>query len=112
MKKFIIFFVIISLIPYPVLAIKTIFGDIATLEVLICELFDFALIIGGAVGAIMLIYGGIRYITSSGNPQGIAEAKNIIFITLSALAVLILARVIFSTVIGKHICPFAGFSFP
>ncbi len=74
--------------------------DFATISEFLQALFIWSTNIIGALAVLMIIYGGIRYITSSGNPDGIADAKNIIILALSAAALIVLARVIFTTVTG------------
>ena len=50
--------------------------------------------IAGAVAAIFVVYGGISYIISSGDPQKLQRAKQIILYALIGLAVVALAEII------------------
>ena len=56
--------------------------------------FSFALKMGVALTALMLIYAGYKYITSQGNPSAINEAKDIIIGSLSGFAMLLLIYLI------------------
>ena len=50
--------------------------------------------IGGVVAAIFVVYGGIAYITSSGDSNKVQKAKNILLYALIGLAIVGLARII------------------
>ena len=54
----------------------------------------------GIVAVIMVIYGGIQYITSTGNPAGTAKAKTTILYSIIGLLVVILAAAIINVVVG------------
>ena len=58
----------------------------------------YAIPIGLAIGVGMLVYAGIKYTTSSGNPEQIAEAKDIAVSTIIGLVVLLLAGLILSLI--------------
>ncbi|MEX1058988.1 MAG: pilin [Candidatus Saccharimonadales bacterium] len=51
-------------------------------------------IAAGVIAVIMLIIGGIRYITSAGNEQAVAGAKRTIFYALIGLVIVALAQII------------------
>lgn len=59
---------------------------------------DLSLIVG-YVALIFLIYGGFKYILSTGEPQGVSTAKKTITNALIGLAISILATVIVNTII-------------
>lgn len=69
-----------------------------TLPQYISHLYTYAIWIATGLALIMVIYGGYKYTTSSGNPDVLTEAKEIIIGALVGLLLLILARVILSTV--------------
>ncbi len=48
----------------------------------------------GAVSIIMIIIGGLRYVTSGGNDQNMAGAKNTIIFALIGMAVVAVAQVL------------------
>lgn len=58
-------------------------------------------IVVGAVSVIMIIVGGFRYITSGGNDQSVAGAKNTIIYALIGLVIVVLAQVIVHYVVNR-----------
>lgn len=50
------------------------------------------------LATIMIVYGGYRYMTSSGNPEALAEAKDIITGAIIGLVLLVLAALILRTI--------------
>ena len=60
------------------------------------NIIQFLLILAGALAVIFLIFGGIRYITSSGSPDGIEKAKNTITYSIVGVIVIILSYIIVS----------------
>ncbi|HEX7259507.1 MAG TPA: hypothetical protein VF272_01085 [Candidatus Saccharimonadia bacterium] len=69
----------------------------ARLNVIIDTLF----IVIGAVAVLIMIMGGIRYITSTGDAKRIQAAKDTILYAVLGLIVAILARAIVGFVIGQ-----------
>jgi hypothetical protein len=57
--------------------------------------------IAGALALLMVILAGFKYITSAGDPQSVAKAKNTLIYSIIGLAVCILAEVIVSFVVGQ-----------
>jgi hypothetical protein len=55
----------------------------------------------GAITVLMVIIGGIQYMTSSGDPGKASKAKNTIIFSLVGLIVCILAVTIVQFVLGK-----------
>lgn len=60
--------------------------------------YNFSITAAIILATIMIIYGGYKYITSSGNPDAIAEAKDIITGAIVGLVLLILAALLLSTI--------------
>jgi hypothetical protein len=60
--------------------------------------YQFALLIGGLVAFGAVVYGGLRYMTSTGNPSGQHEAKEWIWSALLGLVLLVGAYLILNTV--------------
>jgi hypothetical protein len=58
-------------------------------------------IVAGAVAVIIMIMGGIRYITSTGDSKRIQAAKDTILYAVIGLVVVILGRAIVGFVIGQ-----------
>lgn len=54
----------------------------------------------GVIAVIMVVYGGIQYITSVGNPSGITKAKTTILYSIIGLLVVIMAAAIVNVVLG------------
>ncbi len=71
------------------------------LEGKITSVVDVLFYIAGALAVLVLVYGGIRYITSTGDPRRIQAAKDTIIYGIIGLVVVILARMIVAFVISK-----------
>ena len=65
---------------------------------MVTSLINWFIAIAGIVSAIFLVYGGITYITSSGDPGKVKKAKDMIMYSLIGLAIVALATVITSFV--------------
>ena len=63
-------------------------------NVMVDSFINWFIAISGLVAAIFVIYGGIAYMTSSGDPNKLQKAKNIIIYALAGLAIVGLAKVI------------------
>jgi len=59
--------------------------------------------IAGFIAVIMIIIGGLRYITSGGNDQAVAGAKNAILYAIVGLVIVILAQAIVHFVLGRSV---------
>ena len=68
------------------------------LKVKIEELYDNVVNIAFPIAVVILIFAGYMYITSTGNPETLGMAKNLIFGVISGLIVLLLAGLILETV--------------
>ena len=64
----------------------------------------FSLVVG-VVSVIMIIIGGLKYITSSGDSGNVTGAKNTILYAIIGLVVVVLAQVIVRFVLGKVTAP-------
>ncbi|MEI6237336.1 MAG: pilin [Candidatus Saccharibacteria bacterium] len=73
-------------------------GAITALVKTIISIFSW---IVGVVCVIMVIYGGFRYVTSGGDSNNIAMAKNTILYALIGLVIVALAQVIVKFVLNK-----------
>lgn len=62
---------------------------------------DVLLFIVGAVAVIMLIVGGIRYVTSGGNQQAVSDAKNTILYAIVGIIVVLLAYAVVNFVVSQ-----------
>ena len=61
---------------------------------LVKNLIDWVIGIAGVVSAVFLVYGGIQYVTSSGDPSKLKRAKDTILYALIGLAIVALTTVI------------------
>ncbi len=57
--------------------------------------------VGGVIVVIMIIIGGIKYVTSNGDGSQIASAKSTIIYGLIGLVVIALARVVVGLIVAK-----------
>ncbi|HSX32477.1 MAG TPA: pilin [Candidatus Saccharimonadales bacterium] len=64
-------------------------------------LFNIVLTIMGAVGVLILSLAGIRFMTSRGNPQEAAKAKNAILYTVIGLVVVAMSLVMVNFVVTR-----------
>jgi hypothetical protein len=64
-------------------------------------IIDTLFIVAGAVAVLIMVIGGIRYITSTGDSKRIQAAKDTILYAIMGLVVVILARAIVGFVIGN-----------
>jgi hypothetical protein len=65
---------------------------------LIANLYQFALLIGGLLAFGAIVYGGVKYVTSGGNPSSQSEAKEWIWSALLGLLLLVCAYLILATI--------------
>ena len=77
----------------------------STLTGIITAVVDILSIVVGALSVIMIIIGGLRYITSGGDSAGTASAKNTIIYAVVGLVIVIFAQVIVNFVIDRSTNP-------
>lgn len=68
---------------------------------IIKQVINVMLIVGGVIAVIMIIIGGIRYMTSNGEQSNVKAAKDTILYAVIGLVVSVLAFSIVNFVIGK-----------
>lgn len=73
-------------------------GKVNDLIALIINIFS---IIVGVVSVIMIIIGGLKYITSSGDSNNVQSAKNTILYAIIGLVIVALAQIIVRFVLSK-----------
>ena len=56
----------------------------------------------GLLATIMVIYGGIQYVTSAGNDEAVGKAKKIILYSVIGIIVILLSFVIVNAVLGAQ----------
>ena len=72
--------------------------DIASI---IGNVINLLLFVAGAIATLVIVIGGIRYITSDGDPAATNKAKNTIIYALVGLVVAIMSYAIVNFVIGR-----------
>lgn len=72
-----------------------------SINTLITQIVNILSIIVGIVAVIMIIIGGFKYITSSGDSGNISSAKNTVIYALVGLVIVALAQVIVRFVLQK-----------
>lgn len=73
-------------------------GKINTILTQVINIFS---IIVGVIAVIMIIFGGLKYITSGGDSGNVSGAKNTIIYALVGLVIVALAQFIVHFVLGK-----------
>ena len=64
------------------------------------DIFGTFFVWAGIIAVIMMVYGGMQYITSTGNPAGVQKAKTTILYAAVGLIVVILAGLIVGVVVN------------
>lgn len=62
------------------------------------RIYQFAVVIGISLAVLMIIFGGYKYMGSSGDPQSVAEAKEILIGAVVGLVLILLTRLILATI--------------
>ena len=65
------------------------------------KLLTLVFTVAGSIAVILVIIGGIKYITSQGDPQSVSKAKQTIIYALVGLIICIFAVAIVQFVIGR-----------
>lgn len=89
---------IIYLIPKAHAQIETEFGNASNVAEYLSLILAWLIPIMGGIALLTFIYAGILYITSQGTPEKINQAKEIIIVTITGLALLFLSRLILNTI--------------
>jgi hypothetical protein len=74
-------------------------GD--SIAALLGSVISLLLFIAGAIAVLVIVVGGIRYITSDGDPSAASKAKNTIIYALVGLVVAVMSYSIVNFVIGR-----------
>ena len=61
-------------------------------------IFNFAIIISGIIAFVSLIYGGVRYLASAGNPSTMGDARGQMFAGILGLIILLLSYIMLTTI--------------
>ena len=68
---------------------------------LLKNVINILLFVAGAISVIVIIVGGIKYVTSAGDSAGVNNAKNTILYAVIGLAIAVMAFAIVNFVIGR-----------
>lgn len=67
---------------------------------IVTKVINIMLFIAGALAVIMIIFGGLRYVTSAGNSSNVTAAKNTVLYAIVGLVVAFLAYAVINFVLG------------
>ncbi len=67
------------------------FNQLKDIWLIVAAVVDMLLYIGGIGAVLMVIYGGVRFTTSMGNPEATAQARNTIIYSVAGLLIAISA---------------------
>lgn len=75
-------------------------NNASSLRELVITIINYFLGFLGLLAVIMVVYGGVTYVTSAGNDEAIGNAKKIILYAVVGIVIILLSFVIVNTVIG------------
>lgn len=76
-------------------------GNAAADTATIVRVMQLAYAVGGALAVVMIVVGGLKFVTSNGDPSSITSARNTILYALVGLVIVLLASAITSFTIGS-----------
>lgn len=85
----------------PIKAVTDATGGESTLSGLILTIVDYFLGFLGLLAVIMVVYGGVTYVSSAGNDEAVGKAKKIIMYALIGIVVILLSFVVVKAVLGS-----------
>lgn len=74
-------------------------GGEGSIRALILRIVDFFLLFMGLIAVIMIIYGGIGYMTAMGNEEKVTKAKKIIMYAIIGIVIVLISFALVNTVI-------------
>ncbi len=81
-------------------AVATATGGQSSLRGLILTIINYFLGFLGLLAVIMVVYGGVTYVSSAGNDEAVGKAKKIIMYALIGIVVILLSFVVVRAVLG------------
>lgn len=84
----------------PVFAQATGTGDVSRIENFIKNIIQIFVVLAGSTATLFFVFGGFRYVTSSGNPEALEGAKKTIIYSGVGLA-LVLAAFVLSNIVTQ-----------
>lgn len=106
MKKILFILILIFIISLPLVAYAQMFSvpkptSFTSLQAIIKAIVQVAFMAAGLVAVIFLIIGGFKYITASGNPEGVESAKATIINAIIGLVVILISFLIVNYVLQQ-----------
>lgn len=77
------------------------FQSLTDIYLIVAAVIDILLRIGAIIAIVMVIYGGIEFITSSGNPDKASSARNTITNAIIGLAIAVSAATVVTYIAGR-----------
>jgi len=74
------------------------FAEAENIADLVIKLYNYALGISGTLAVIMIVYGGLKYLSSPGNPSALTDAKDIIYNAVFGIVILTGAFLVLNTI--------------
>jgi len=74
-------------------------GGEGSIRALILRIVDFFLLFLGLIAVIMIIYGGVTYVTAAGNEEKVGKAKKIIMYAIIGIVIVLISFALVNTVI-------------
>lgn len=75
-------------------------GGETSLRALVLRIVNYFLTFLGIVAVIMVIYGGVLYVTAAGNDDAVGKAKKIIMYALIGIIIILLSFALVNTILG------------
>ncbi len=75
-------------------------ADVSRIENFIANIIQIFVVLAGSIATLFFVFGGVRYITSSGNPEALEGAKKTIIYSGVGLA-LVLAAFVLSNIVTQ-----------
>lgn len=75
-------------------------GGESSIKELVKTMLNFALSFLGFVATVMVIYGGILYVTSAGNDENVGKAKKILLYAVVGIVIILLSFALVNTILG------------
>lgn len=82
-------------------AVSNATGGATSLRALVLTIVDYFLGFLGLLAVIMVIYGGVTYVSSAGNDEAVGKAKKIIMYALIGIVIILLSFVVVQAVLGS-----------
>ena len=75
-------------------------GGETSLRSIVLTILNFFLAFLGLVAVIMVIYGGVLYVTSAGNEENVGKAKKILMYAVVGIVIILLSFALINTILG------------